>query len=459
MGYSDNNNIIGWFTSNGAHIPIMKGESKIKALAKFLKSRRQAKKTEKKSANADKLLKEANKIWDKANKDASEYAKANGYRGEYYDYYRKAEKEMAKLKEKYEQPDDPYIPVGASVSYIPKRDFLDETRKGDGYRWTGKEYTNDEFLEHLEDANWHTEHRMLVNAGLTNRQMEYIKNNTKLDIYTADLDRAKTEKLIKEAKEKFPSKNQEDKLTIKGARYTKEGLKNAKDEAIDKFRDKDIAEYEKAEQYLKKYEGNPVMRRTVMGEYANQHKINSDEMEKRLTELQGKKTNPTGEYKLSGKYEPAKRDIKGYAKTKEGLVDENVKLYKEHGGFARTDNPETEKARQKWLANSKKIKASDKYKSADLSSKLKVRRAIENASSAKAEDFDKTSKQTIKGYKTANPTESQVKAAIKQIGTNGKTKVGNLEIRSYGDDKYGVQFYNVKTPGGYSGGVDLSNKR
>lgn len=167
--------------------------------------------------NEPAYIKLAEENTNRAYKDAEDF---KAYRGQgiykyhddkwadkYYEFYRESERKNAKLKEQYAQPTDKYFPVEAYAGYAPKRDYLDENRKGTGYRWTGKEYTNDEFLEHLEDANWHTERKMLIDAGLTNQQLEYIKNNTRLDIYTADLDREKTERLIKEAKAKFPEKN------------------------------------------------------------------------------------------------------------------------------------------------------------------------------------------------------------------------------------------------------------
>lgn len=69
-------------------------------------------------------------------------------------------------------------------TYKPKRAFDSYYKKfnehGDRDTWTGKEYTNDEFMEHLTDANWHQERKMLEEAGLKNSELEYIKDRTSL---------------------------------------------------------------------------------------------------------------------------------------------------------------------------------------------------------------------------------------------------------------------------------------
>ena len=47
---------------------------------------------------------------------------------------------------------------------------------GDREKWSAKEYTNDEFMEHLTDSNWHKERKMIEEANLTNKQLTELKN-------------------------------------------------------------------------------------------------------------------------------------------------------------------------------------------------------------------------------------------------------------------------------------------
>lgn len=136
-------------------------------------------------------------------KQEEELAKYNDGRHEddYYEVFRKYERENAKLKNEGAKPEDEYVPLNSWGSFHKKMEEL--TKDNENAKWSGKEYTNDEFMEHLEDANWHTERRMLETAGLTNQEMEYVKDHTTLGAWTADLDRDKTQKLINEAKDKY----------------------------------------------------------------------------------------------------------------------------------------------------------------------------------------------------------------------------------------------------------------
>lgn len=132
---------------------------------------------------------------------------------DYYGTFREYEKKNAKLKEDID-PDELYEPIASWGTFNEKRKFLSgdtinedgSTNFGDN-KWSGREYTNDEFMEHLEDANWHTERRMLETAGLTNQQLEYIKDKTTLDSYGVGKEltgRENVQKMINEAKTKFP---------------------------------------------------------------------------------------------------------------------------------------------------------------------------------------------------------------------------------------------------------------
>ncbi len=59
-----------------------------------------------------------------------------------------------------------------------------------------------------------------------------------------------------------------------------------------------------------------------------------------------------------------------------------------------------------------------------------------------------TLRQAQRGY----PTETEVRKVLNNLGDRETAKAGNIEIRNYGS------FYNIKTPGGYSGGIDLDTK-
>lgn len=137
------------------------------------------------------------------------YMNYDKWQNDYYGAFRENERRNAKIKK--EVPDEAYEYVEAYAGYSEKM-----KKHGDYDKWSGKEYTNDEFMEHLTDANWHTERKMLEDAKLTNQELSYIKDKTTLGQWSADLDREKTEKLIDEAKTKFrtsSSKNESDALT------------------------------------------------------------------------------------------------------------------------------------------------------------------------------------------------------------------------------------------------------
>ena len=122
--------------------------------------------------------------------------------------YRKNKEEEPKEENKYEL--DMEKLREAYSSYRAKRDRLegittDElgNRNYDSRKdatWTGEEYTIEEYLENLEDENWHTERKMILDAGLTEKQMEFVKNNTEFHNGSPNLDKEITEELIKGAK-------------------------------------------------------------------------------------------------------------------------------------------------------------------------------------------------------------------------------------------------------------------
>lgn len=150
-------------------------------------------------ANNEARDKKAEEILSKRNSAEYRYH-PDKFDDDYYGTYRETEKLNAGIKQ--EVPNEEYEFVESYGTYHEKKNRL----AGQMESWTGKEYTNDEFMEHLEDANWHTERRMLLDAKLTNAQLGYIKDNTRLSDFSAELDKAKTQSLIGEAKTKFPAR-------------------------------------------------------------------------------------------------------------------------------------------------------------------------------------------------------------------------------------------------------------
>ena len=157
--------------------------------------------------------KNANKIMEERVKPTISGVLREKMMDEYYEQFRNAERKNAEIKNKFAKPEDKYSYTPAYATWKEKIDKITGTKYDeDGtikeYKnktFSGRELTNDEFMEHLEDANWHTERRKLLNANLTNQQMSYIKDKTNLDWGSADLDRERTDKLIEEAKKKYPS--------------------------------------------------------------------------------------------------------------------------------------------------------------------------------------------------------------------------------------------------------------
>ena len=131
----------------------------------------------------------------------------------YYEIFRNNERRNAKIKQ--EVPTEPYEYVEAYAGYHDKSYKLAGTKMSGkdvveyGTKsWTGKEYTNDEFMEHLTDSNWHQERKMLEEAKLTNQELAYIKDRTTLSQWSVgeELTGSKNvEKMIKEAKNHFAS--------------------------------------------------------------------------------------------------------------------------------------------------------------------------------------------------------------------------------------------------------------
>ncbi len=149
-------------------------------------------------------------------KELAEYKRTHDISREsdnYYEIFRNNERRNAKIKQ--EVPTEPYEYVEAYAGYRDKSYKLAGTKMSGkdvveyGTKsWTGKEYTNDEFMEHLEDSNWHSERKALLEAGLTNQELAYIKDRTTLSQWSVgeELTGSKNvEKMIKEAKNHFAS--------------------------------------------------------------------------------------------------------------------------------------------------------------------------------------------------------------------------------------------------------------
>ena len=165
--------------------------------------------------------------------------------------------------------------------------------------WTGKEYTNEEFLANLEDENWHTERKMLLDAGLTNKQMEFVKDNTTFHNGSPSLDTEITEELIKGAKgEKYrtpqeiiSSRNKAEIESLKkeldivsqGGRYDENGKKR---EGVKEFGSYDETKERYKQLTGKDYDDSNIKipydpKKTY--EYPNGVKINQDLMKERYS--------------------------------------------------------------------------------------------------------------------------------------------------------------------------------
>lgn len=165
------------------------------------------------------------------------------------DYLSKKDKGTSKDNDLF-QPDQSKL-SDAYRTYRDKRDNFEGIERDElGNRnydtmkdatWTGKEYTNEEFLANLEDENWHTERGMILDAGLTNKQMEFVKDHTTFHNGSPNLDTEITKELIKGAKgesyktpeeiisarnkKEIESLQQELDIVSKGGRYDESGKK------------------------------------------------------------------------------------------------------------------------------------------------------------------------------------------------------------------------------------------
>ena len=124
---------------------------------------------------------------------------------DYYERFRENERANAKIKR--EEPNEKYMNIEAYAGY---KDKFNQTWGEDGSGTkvvSAKMYTNDEFMEHLEDANWHGERKQLLEANLTNKELSYIKDRTKVSAWGVEnlTGKKQVEEVIKEAKSRNPS--------------------------------------------------------------------------------------------------------------------------------------------------------------------------------------------------------------------------------------------------------------
>lgn len=195
-----------WITIKGRHVFIKDGETLNSAI-----ERAGGKLRIKPQDNwREEAYKNNQEGWRKRNQIEAETGGVGNYKfrereDEYYNTYRDAERKNAMLKK--ELPNEDYEYISAYAGYRDKFEKYFGTNENPIDQFVSASlFTNDEFIDALEDANWHTERRMLLDAKLTNRQMQYVRENTKLGAYSSDLNREKTQRLIDEAKTKFPKK-------------------------------------------------------------------------------------------------------------------------------------------------------------------------------------------------------------------------------------------------------------
>lgn len=148
---------------------------------------------------------------------------AERLQNKYYERFRENERANAKLKK--EEPNEKYMQVDAHATY---KDKFNETWGEDGSNdkvVSASMYTNDEFMEHLEDSNWHSERRQLLDANLTNQELKYIKDRTKVSAWGVEnlTGKEQVSQLIKEAKDKYKSSSINDNIRRKAyQKYLKE---------------------------------------------------------------------------------------------------------------------------------------------------------------------------------------------------------------------------------------------
>lgn len=111
-------------------------------------------------------------------------------------------KEKTNAKIKIDEPNKKNMSVDAYAGYKEK---FNNTWGEDGSKdkvVSAKMYSNDEFMEHLTDSNWHSERKALEQANLTNKELEYIKNRTNVSAWGVEnlTGKEQVEKLIQEAK-------------------------------------------------------------------------------------------------------------------------------------------------------------------------------------------------------------------------------------------------------------------
>ena len=110
-------------------------------------------------------------------------------------------------------------------AYSTMREKMQRHMDNDDRKWSAREYTNAEFLAHMEDANWHSELHQLEDANLTEKELTYIKNKTSLSSYGVGNEltgKANVQKMIDEAKNN--SSIQKQNKAMLGNKYKGKGM-------------------------------------------------------------------------------------------------------------------------------------------------------------------------------------------------------------------------------------------
>ena len=215
-----------WITFRGRRIPIKKGmkgkfnkkEENISKIKDMSGERPKTGLEDDKTNNWREQIKKNNEETDRITRDLESRMNSPEYKyhhdkwqDDYYGAFRENERRNAKIK--IEEPEELYENVPAYAGYEEKSWKLSGSKKNnDGSTdfgnksWSGKEYTNDEFMEHLTDSNWHSERKALEDAKLTNQELAYIKDRTTLSQWGVGEEltgKDNVNKMIREAKQHF----------------------------------------------------------------------------------------------------------------------------------------------------------------------------------------------------------------------------------------------------------------
>ena len=123
-------------------------------------------------------------------------------------------------------------------------------------RWSASEYTNAEFLAHMEDANWHGEMRQLMDAKITQEELTKIKNKTTLSPYGVGsmlTGKENVEKMINSVRQSKSAGSYNPKIASEILEMKKGGMNYAT--AVNYYKSNYNTSLKKAEENVKKYWG------------------------------------------------------------------------------------------------------------------------------------------------------------------------------------------------------------